>query len=172
VADLLSMITREGPIAVALSLGVVFLIIFLSTRSLRASVLIVVPLVFGMVWTGGLMVALGMELNFFNMVVFPSLVGIGVDEGVHIHHRYREEGPGSLPFVMRRTGMAVTLTTVTTMVGYAGLALAHHPGLRAIGILAVLGLGAAFLGALVVLPAMLEVFGEPAAATAPARAEV
>ncbi len=171
VADLLSMITREGPIAVALSLSVVFLIIFLSTRSLRASVLIVVPLVFGMVWTGGLMVALGMELNFFNMVVFPSLVGIGVDEGVHIHHRYREEGPGSLPFVLRRTGTAVTLTTVTTMVGYAGLALAHHPGLRAIGILAVLGLGAAFLGALVVLPAMLEVFGERAPAPAPARVE-
>ncbi|MHB1194722.1 MAG: efflux RND transporter permease subunit [Longimicrobiales bacterium] len=171
VADLLSMITREGPIAVALSLSVVFLIILLSTRSLRASVLIVVPLVFGMVWTGGLMVALEMELNFFNMVVFPSLVGIGVDEGVHIHHRYREEGPGSLPFVMRRTGTAVTLTTVTTMVGYAGLALAHHPGLRAIGILAVLGLGAAFLGALVVLPAMLELFGEPTAAAVPAQTE-
>ncbi len=101
--------------------------------------LIVVPLVFGMVWTGGLMVALGMELDFFNMVVFPSLVGIGVDEGVHIHHRYREEGPGSLPFVVGRTGAAVTLTTVPTMVGYAGLALAHHPGLRASGILAVPG---------------------------------
>jgi uncharacterized protein len=160
VADLLSMITREGPIAVALSLSVVFLIIFVSTRSLRASMLIIVPLVFGMVWTGGLMYALGMQLNFFNMVVFPSLVGIGVDEGVHIHHRYREDGPGSLPFVLRRTGMAVTLTAGTTMAGYAGLVFAHHPGLQAIGTLAVLGQGAAFLGALLVLPAVLELFGE------------
>ncbi len=160
VADLLDMITREGPVAVALSLSVVFLIILGSTRSLRASVLIMVPLVFGMLWTGGLMYALGIQLNFFNMVVFPSLVGIGVDEGVHIHHRYREEGPGSLPFVLRRTGMAVTLTTATTMVGYAGLAFAHHPGLQAIGTLAVVGLAAAFAGAVVVLPAMLEVFGD------------
>ncbi|MDP2958993.1 MAG: MMPL family transporter [Longimicrobiales bacterium] len=158
VADLLTMITREGPLAVLLSLAVVFLIIFVGAGSWKSALLVMSPLVFGLVWTGGLMYAAGMQLNFFNMVVFPSLVGIGVDEGVHIHHRYREEGPGSLPFVLRRTGMAVTLTTLTTIVGYAGLLFAHHPGLRAIGTLAVVGLTAAFLSAVLVLPAMIEVF--------------
>jgi len=161
VADLLTMITRECSVAALLSLGVVFLIIFMGTGTLRGAALITIPLVFGLVWTGGLMHAMGMQINFFNVVVFPSLVGIGVDEGVHIHHRFQEEGPGSLPFVLRRTGMAVTLTTLTTIIGYAGLATAHHPGLRAIGILAVVGLAAAFLSALVVLPAMLEVFAAP-----------
>jgi hypothetical protein len=52
-AGLLDTITREGPIAAALSLRVVFLIIFVSTRSLRASVPVIVPLVFGTLWTGG-----------------------------------------------------------------------------------------------------------------------
>jgi hypothetical protein len=89
------------------------------------------------------MAALGMQPNFFNIVVFPSLVGIGVDDGVHIHHRYREEGPGSLPFVLSRTGMALTLTTLTIMVGCAGLVPAHHPRLQAMGTLAVVGPAAA-----------------------------
>ena len=157
VADMLSMITHEGPIAVGLSLAVVFLIIFASFRSFRAAVLVVIPLTLGLVWLGGIMDIVGMKLNFFNVVVFPSIVGIGVDDGVHIYHRYREEGPGSLPFVLRRTGMAVGITTVTTIVGYSGLLMAQHPGLQSIGKAAVIGLATAFVTAVFVLPAILEV---------------
>ena len=157
VADMLTMITHEGPVAVVLSLTVVFLIILANFRSVGAAVLVVLPLMLGLVWLGGIMHLVGMKLNFFNVVVFPSVVGIGVDDGVHIYHRYREEGPGSLPFVLKRTGLAVTITTVTTMVGYSGLLLAVHPGLQSIGLAAVIGLGTAFLTAVFVLPAILEI---------------
>ncbi len=164
VADMLSMIEREGPVAVALALGVVFLIVFGTFRSFGAAVLVLTPLVVGLVWMGGAMVLFGMQLNFFNVVVFPSLVGIGVDHGIHIFHRFREEGPGSLPFVLRRTGMAITLTTATTIVGYSGLLAAHHPGLQSIGKLAVIGLVTTLLSAALVLPALLETFGARVAA--------
>ncbi len=100
-----------------------------------------------------------MELNFFNLVVFPSLVGIGIDDGVHIYHRYREEGPGSLPFVLQRTGMPVLVTTITSCVGYSGLLFAHHPGLQSIGKLAIVGLTATLVSAYLILPALLEIFG-------------
>jgi len=159
VADMLSMISREGPVAVALAVGVVFLIIVANFRSLSAALFILTPLLVGLIWMGGAMHLFGMQLNFFNVVVFPSLVGIGVDDGIHIYHRYREEGPGSIPFVVRRTGLAVGITTVTTMMGYSGLVMAHHPGLRSIGLLAQIGLVTTFLSAVLVLPALLEVFG-------------
>ena len=157
-ADMLSMITSEGPIALGLALVVVFLAVLAYFRSLRAAVLVVTPVFIGILWMGGAMYVLGMQFNFFNVVVFPSIVGIGVDDGVHIYHRYKEEGPGSLPFVLRRTGMAIGMTTATTIVGYSGLILAQHPGLKSIGLLAVIGLVATFITAVVLLPAMLEFF--------------
>jgi uncharacterized protein len=159
VADMLTMIAREGPLAVALSVAVVFLIILANFRSLRAALFVLTPLLVGVVWMGGAMELFGMQLNFFNVVVFPSLIGIGVDNGIHIHHRYLEEGPGSLPFVLKRTGMAIVLTTSTTIIGYSGLVMAHHPGLQSIGELAVIGLVATLLSAFFVLPALLERFG-------------
>ncbi len=157
IADLLRMAIHEGKLAVGLSLLVVFLIVLLSVKSLRETILVMSPLILGITWMGGLMYLFGMKLNLFNMVVLPSVVGIGVDTGVHIHHRYKEEGPGSLYLVLRRTGPAVTVATVTTIVGYTGLMLATHPGLVSIGKLAVLGLGATLASALLILPALIQV---------------
>jgi hypothetical protein len=158
VADMLSMIEREGPIAAALALGMVFLILFIDFRSVQAALFVMVPVVVGVLWMGGMMKLFGMQLNFFNVVVFPSIIGIGDDAGVHIYHRYREEGRRSIPFVMKRTGLAVTLSTLTTIVGYAGLLNAHHPGLQSIGYLAIMGLCTTLVTAYFVLPALLEVF--------------
>lgn len=158
IADLLRMAIREGKQAVALSLAVVFLILLADVRSLKGTLLVMSPLILGLTWMGGLMFILGMKFNLFNMVVLPSVVGIGVDAGVHIHHRYREEGPGSLHLVLRRTGPAVAVATITTIVGYTGLMLASHPGLVSIGKLAVVGLSATLVSAVFMLPALIQVF--------------
>lgn len=159
-AEMLEMVIREGKLAVALTLGVVFLILLVDFRSLRAAVLVVSPLVVGLLWMGGGMQIFGMKLNLFNIVAIPSVIGIGVDNGVHIFHRHLEEGPGSLYMVLRTTGVAVALATLTTITGYSGLILATHPGLQSIGKLAVIGLSATFLSAVLVLPALTQLFLE------------
>jgi predicted RND superfamily exporter protein len=175
VAEMLTMIIREGRLAVGLSLLVVLFIVTVQFRSLRRGALVISPLVIGLVAMGGAMAALGMQLNLFNLVVLPSIVGIGVDSGVHVYHRYLGEGPGSLPFVLRRTGLAVTVATLTTMVGYSGLLTASHPGLVSIGKLAIVGLATTLVSAVVLFPALLQVLenratavvggGSPAAST-------
>ncbi len=165
-ADMLIVMTREGKLAVGLSLLLVFLIVLANFRDLRAATLVISPLVIGVVWMGGAMYLLGMKLNMFNIVVVPSIIGIGVDAGVHIYHRYLEEGPGSLPLVLRRTGLAVVMTTLTTIAGYSGLLLARHPGLVSIGQLAVIGLSTTLVSAVIVLPALIQVFEKKGAAVA------
>ncbi len=157
IADLLRTVIREGRIAVVLSLLIVFLIVLADVRGVRVTLIIMSPLVLGLMWMGGLMFVLGMKLNLFNIVVLPSVVGIGVDTGVHLRHRYSTEGRGSLYFVLRRTGPAVAIATITTIVGYTGLIMASHPGLESIGKLAVVGLSATLVTALFLLPALLEV---------------
>jgi predicted exporter len=59
--------------------------------------------------------------------------------------------------VLRSTGEHVTVGSLTTMIGFAGLMLSFHPGLRSIGELAVVGIGSTLLAALFFLPALLQV---------------
>jgi predicted RND superfamily exporter protein len=168
--DMLLTMLREGEIAVGAVLGAVFLLVFLDMRSLTRTLLVLTPLIVGLLWMLGMMYLLGWKLNIFNMVVIPSVLGMGVDSGVHIFHRYRHEGPGSIVKVVRYTGGAVAIATVTTMVGFSGLVLAYHPGLKAIGSLALIGLGCTVISALTVLPALLQVLEDRKAKRA-ARAE-
>ena len=46
--------------------------------------------------------------------------------------------------------------SLTTMIGFGGLLLSFHPGLRSIGLLAVIGIGTTLVSALVFLPALLQ----------------
>lgn len=155
-AEMLVLMLSEGRWAAGLSLLLVALLVWSDFRSVRGTLLVMLPLVVAFIWAGGMMFLLGMKVNFYNMVVFPSIVGIGVDNGVHLFHRYLEEGSGSLPLVVRKTGWAILITTLTTVVGYSGLVAAHHPGLQSMGLVAVIGLISAFIAAVVLLPSVVQ----------------
>jgi predicted RND superfamily exporter protein len=155
-ADMLLLLQQEAPWMVAGAFVIVALLMLLNFGSLRWAALALVPLVVGLLWMLLAMEVFGLMVNFYNMVVFPAILGIGNDAGVHMVHRYREEGPGSLWTILRSTGEHVTMGTLTTMVGFGGLLLSFHPGLNSMGTLAVLGLGTTLLAAVVFLPALLQ----------------
>jgi predicted RND superfamily exporter protein len=155
-ADMLVIMRGEAPWMVAATFVIVALLMMLNFRSVRWTALALVPLVIGVLWMLLAMEVFGLMLNFYNMIVLPAVVGIGNDAGVHLAHRYREEGDGSIWRVLRSTGEHVTMGSLTTMMGFGGLLLSFHPGLRSIGILAVVGIGATLLSAIVFLPALLQ----------------
>ncbi len=156
-ADMLRLMLRDSPRAIVLTLVVVLLIVLVDFRSLRSALLIVFPLIFGTVWMCGSLYLQDLKLNFYNIVALPTIIGMGIDNGVHLYHRYREVGPGSMPVVLKRTGGAMLVSMLTTMVGFFGLMTATHPGLNSIGRLALIGLLTCFVTAVLVLPAILEV---------------
>ncbi len=156
-ADMLRLMLRDSPRAVSLTVVVVLLIVLADFRSLRSALLVIFPLACGTVWMCGSLYLQDLKLNFYNMVALPTIIGMGIDNGVHLYHRYREEGPGSMPVVIRSTGGAMFISMLTTMVGFFGLMMATHPGLNSIGRLALIGLLACFVAAVLVLPAILEV---------------
>jgi len=156
-ADMLRLMLRDSPRAILLTVIVVFLILLTDFRSLRSALLVIFPLACGTVWMCGSLYLQDLKLNFYNMVALPTIIGMGIDNGVHLYHRYREEGPGSMPVVIRSTGGAMFISMLTTMVGFFGLMMATHPGLNSIGRLALIGLLTCFVAAVLVLPAILEV---------------
>lgn len=156
-ADMLRLMLRDSPRAISLTVAVVFLIVLADFRSLRSALLVIFPLACGTVWMCGSLYLQDLKLNFYNMVALPTIIGMGIDNGVHLYHRYRQEGPGSMPVVIRSTGGAMFISMLTTMIGFFGLMMATHPGLNSIGRLALIGLLTCFVAAVLVLPAILEV---------------
>jgi len=155
-ADMLLIMQREAPWMIGASFFIVAVLMLLNFWSFRWAGLALVPLVVGLLWLLLVMEVFGLMVNFYNMVVFPAILGIGNDAGVHMVYRYREEGPHSLWTVLRSTGEHVTVGVFTTMIGFGGLLLSFHPGLNSMGTLAVLGLGTTLLAAIVFLPALMQ----------------
>ena len=155
-ADMLRLMLSEAPYMVTLTFLIVAFLMWLNFQSLRWAVLATLPLAVGVMWMLLVMELIGLKLNFYNLVVLPAVLGIGNDAGVHLVHRYREEGRGSVMKVLRFTGEHITMGSVTTMIGFGGLLLSFHPGLRTIGELAVVGIGMTLVAALIFLPALLQ----------------
>ena len=155
-ADMLKLMQSEAPWMVLATLLIVMALMYLNFNTLRWTLLALLPLIVGILWMLLLVELFGAKLNFYNLIVLPAVLGIGNDAGVHLVHRYMEEGRGSIRNVLRSTGEHVAMGSLTTIIGFAGLLLSFHPGLQSIGQLAVLGIGATLAAALLFLPALLQ----------------
>lgn len=156
IAEMLQVMLDDSVLAVVLTLAVVTIILFIDLRNVPDTLLVLSPLLTALAWLGGAMYLLDIKLNLYNMIAFPTVIGMGIDNGVHIFHRYREAGPGSLRLVLRTTGVVLLATSLTTMVGFGGLVPATHPALTSIGILSLIGLACCFITSITLLPALLQ----------------
>jgi predicted RND superfamily exporter protein len=150
--SMLDEIKEDGPRMIGIALVCVFLILSLAFRSPLRGLVALLPLIFGAIWMFGLISYIGLWLDFFNVVIIPVVIGIGVDAGVHFYRRYLERGEGSGPIVLRLVGSAVAMASITSMVGFGGLAITEDPGLRSIGYLAIAGISTTLVATLVVMP--------------------
>jgi predicted RND superfamily exporter protein len=154
-AEIIWIVLGEGPWLVLCTLIGVIGLIYLHSRSKRVTFIIVIPLVSGVVLALAVMALSGIKLNFFNVIVIPTLLGMGVDFGVHYYRRYQELGK-DLRSSHHELFEPLTTVTVTTIMGYSGMVFARHPGLESIGIAAVLGLIGNLLTYLILSPGIIR----------------
>ncbi len=152
---LIDYIGKDGKIATALTVLVVFMLLLIDFRSVKITLIAMIPLVVGAVWMVGLLKTFGHQLTFVNVMGIPMIIGIGIDDGVHFLHRYYLEGKGKLRTVASSTGKAIMLTSMTTMVGFGSLLIAKYRGLGSLGTLLVLGVFACFVTTMTILPSLL-----------------
>ena len=101
----------------------------------------------------GLLSLLEIKVNFFNMVVFPVIIGYGINNSIFIFHRFLESG--SLSRSVFHTGSAVVASSLTTLAGWGALSAATHPGIQSIGFVACIGLSIMLVISITLLPAVL-----------------
>jgi predicted RND superfamily exporter protein len=134
---------------------VVFAVMVITFRSFRYAILAAVPLLAGMIWLLGIYPLLGLKLNAINIAVIPLVIGMGIDFGIHIVHRFRVEK--DLETVFLFTGKAVFLSALTTMIGFGSLALiGSFPSIASIGAVLFLGIATCLVATMVLLPALLS----------------
>lgn len=124
---------------------VVFLVLFADFRRLSVALGVLVALLLGVVSIAGWMWVFGQKLNFMNAAILPVCMSISLDNAIHVYHRWRESGPGSIPIVLRHTTQANLLASATNLLGFAALGLTHHEGLRSVAWLATIGVVATYI---------------------------
>jgi hypothetical protein len=166
-ADMLKTVIHDIPPSVLLSFGMTVLAVVLTFRRGTHSFAAIGALLIGLGWVALAMVALRLKINFFNFIALPISFGIGVDYAVNLLQRHDSDpGEGALG-VLRSTGGAVILCSLTTMLGYVALLGSINQAIRSLGQLAVLGEVGCLLAAVLVLPAALlwrERMGAPGSA--------
>jgi len=141
-------------LASGLALAVVFVLLGADLRHPRDVLLALVPVVLGVTWLFGLMGWLGIPSNMANLAALPLVLGIGVDDGVHLIHRRRAEG--DTPRALRSLLRALVLTTLTTVAGFGAIGLAAHRGMQSFALVMVIGAAGCLLATLVAVPALMQ----------------
>ena len=133
----------------------IVLILLVAFRSLKYAVIGLVPLVVGLLFMVSGMWLMGISFNSANIIVMPLVLGIAVDSGIYLINRYRREGESAVAVVSSSTGVGVILNTLTIMVSFGALMVAHHQGVFSIGAVMSLGMLACQIAFVIVLPAVL-----------------
>jgi predicted RND superfamily exporter protein len=152
---LLRIFGQDGRNALILTLIVVFLLLLADFQSPRHALMAMIPLALGIFWMLGFMHLTGMRLSMMAVMGLPLIIGIGIDDGVHIMHRWRHEGKGKIQIVFSSTGKAILLTSLTTMFAFGSLAFSIFPALGQFGAALFIGVGACFLTTVIILPGLL-----------------
>ncbi|MGD9126344.1 MAG: MMPL family transporter [Planctomycetia bacterium] len=132
--------------------AIVFILI-LDFESVSFALLAMIPLGLGMLQMFGILGMIGIPLNPANMIVLPLILGIGIDDGVHVVHDFRRQrGPYRMS---ASTASAVLITSITTMVGFGSMMIASHRGLQSLGRVLTIGVTCCLFTSLIMLPAIL-----------------
>ena len=155
------LIERTFRLGLVYALALVAAVAALMIRRFRETVLAMVPLILGTLWTLAVMPLAGIKFNLVNVWALPLIIGSAAEYGVNIILRaleVRAHGGGS--WLARSTVMGVLFNGLTTMAGFGSLLIAHHRGVWSLGLLLVIGSATTLIAALVVLPTLVRLTGE------------
>ena len=158
--SLLALLQRDTLRVTVASAIAVALLLALYYRRVRPWLAVMLPLALAWVLFAAALGALGLPLNLFNLLAVPLVIGYGIDDHVFLVHRYEAEPSRGAGHALATTGRAIVLTSLSTMAGFAGLAVARFDGMRLLGLSGALAVLLCLLAAFAVLPALLTLLFE------------
>ncbi len=140
--------------AIVIALITIATLLFVIRRSIVDTLLVMTPLILAGLFTMASTVLTGTPINFANIIALPLLLGLGVDNGIHmvekLHHSLSEEQN----IYRSSTARAMFYGALTTASSFAGLAFSPHQGIASMGLIITMGIFWIMTCTFVVLPAL------------------
>ena len=136
------------------SAGAISLLLLILLRSIRDTLLVMLPLAAAGLLTMAASVLTSTPFNFANVIALPLLLGVGVDYGVYLVQQSRRL-PADANLLKTGATRAVLFGALVTMANFGDLMLAGHPGMVSMGLLLTVGLGVILICTLVLLPSLI-----------------
>jgi len=161
-SEIQAIVKRDLAYVILIVIFAILLILMLYFGWLHKTLFAIMPVVCGSIWMLGTIHILGMKLNFLNVVVVPMIIGVGVDNGIHLIQRFyenrKEPGRIDLQKAVEKTGRALVMTSLTTIVGFGSLALADFRGIREMGLLSIFGIAYTLIASVILMPALIKIW--------------
>ncbi len=158
--ELVNMTKIDGTKTSILALIIVFILLLIDFRSLKIAFMTITPLLLSFISLFAVMAIFNIKFDFINIIAIPLLIGIGIDDAIHISHRYLHEGPGNMPKVIKHAGSAVLLASITTVIGFSSFIPSPMTGLAKSGIVFACAIIFAFIYSILFFPSLLILIQE------------
>jgi predicted RND superfamily exporter protein len=158
--DIQSQVLRDSRRALLWTAAAILLIVYLTFRNLRVTLLVLMPIVFAIVVTFGLLRLAGHSFSFMSVTAIPLIIGIGIDNGIHLVRRYLEKPTNRILDIAKASGAALIQSNLTTIIGFGALLASTFPPLAEMGLVTSLGVALTLAGGLWVIPAVILIGGE------------
>ncbi|MFZ2407793.1 MAG: MMPL family transporter, partial [Methylobacter sp.] len=131
----------------------IVLLLLLMYRSVRKTLLIIMPLLLAALLTGATNVLLDNPFNFANIIALPLLLGMGIDSSILIMHRHHSSSGEDENLLQSSTTRGIIFSSITTLCSFSSLAFTAHQGMASMGLVLAIGLTFTVMCSLIVLPA-------------------
>ncbi|WFP49522.1 MMPL family transporter [Methylomonas sp. EFPC3] len=140
--------------AIIIALVAIAVLLMFIRRSVIDTLLVMAPLVLAGLFTMATTVFTGTPINFANIIALPLLMGLGVDNGIHmvekLHHSLSEEQN----IYQSSTARGMFYGALTTISSFVGLAFSPHQGISSMGLVITIGIFWIMTCTFIVLPAI------------------
>ena len=145
-----------------ISLIVSFLVLFVLTRRVTPAIIVLFPVGVASLWVVGSMALIGLKWNVLTVMVTALTLGIGIDYSIHMWRRFevelakRGDHWEALRAALDTTGVALILSAVTTMTGFAVLLFSPMPIIQDFGLITAITVMYSLILSLMLLPVLVE----------------
>ena len=161
--DIYGMMNRDNSVLIPAAVLFVVIILFLVFKRLSDIFIALLIVALGSMWAVGMMGYLGLDFTMLHVALVPLLLGLGVDYSIYMLNRYYEERgkgqcvKGAVLTSVTTVGVAVSISTITTMVGFSSFMTSNLVPVRTLGAFAAVGILFTFILSLTFLPAVLVI---------------
>ncbi|MBL7056540.1 MMPL family transporter, partial [Candidatus Woesearchaeota archaeon] len=141
----------------------VFLIALLIYRSWVTGMLAILPIIFAIIWTLGIMGWTNLPFTVLTSGMMAIVMGMGIDFSIHLIHNTKsmlkkgKDIAESVTSAVTSTGEAMSVTTLTTVVGFSSLLLATLLATKRLGLTLAIAVFSAFVICMLIVPATLVI---------------